>query len=142
MIGISVEESQLFRLLSGFFGVERVIPQMSVLAACGGSLPSNLHESELSLESWAKSNKCLFTVVNEADEPKLVVEFLGGSSEVVEVAELERQQRLEQLLNASSVLYIRISKSEFSEMLDPRHKLDLYSLLKAKLSDLSSGDSV
>ena len=67
MIELDNNEAILFRLLASFFGRDKVIPQMSVLAACGGDLPEGKfsEQEQQILRISAKKMKCLFTVVNE-----------------------------------------------------------------------------
>ena len=133
MVFVELQEAQLFNLLASFFGRDRVIPNMSVLSVCGGALPDGVLEPE-KRAAWAKANKCLFTIVDVEDTPKLVVEFFSGFDKAVVATEAEHQRYLPQLLAAAGVRYITISEQEFSELLDPRSALDLFSLLEDKVS--------
>lgn len=133
MTFVELHEAQLFNLLASFFGRERVIPNMSVMSVCGGSLPEGL-KNPAELTSWAKSNKCLFTIVDGDDTPKLVVEFFSGFEKSIVPKEEEHQRYLTQLLPAAGVRYITISDEEFSELLDPRGSLDLFALLEEKVA--------
>lgn len=133
MIALTIPEAQLFRLLVDFFGRERVVPQMSVVAACGGAIPPDISQRDSTLESWAKKNKCLFTIVDTEDTPCMVVEFFSGFEQAIDATEEEHQRLLSPLLKAAGVRYVTISPSEFSEMLDPGSSLDFFTLLKAKV---------
>lgn len=135
MLDFTLAEAQLFRLLAGFFGKERVVPRMSVLAACGGELPAELPQLGIDSGQWARSNTCLFTIVDEDDNPKLVVEFFSGFADSVDVTEVEHQRYLMPILEAAGVLYITFSDDEFAEITDPRSSLDFFSLLQAKVGD-------
>ncbi|MBX7145369.1 MAG: hypothetical protein K1X79_13035 [Oligoflexia bacterium] len=130
-----VREAQLFRLLSGFFGRERVIPNMSVMCVCGGEPPADLRSVRGDLELWMRRNKCLFTIVDEEDKPKLVVEFFSGTGDIIDAVELEHQAVLPQLLGAAGIRYITVSVNELAEILDPKSTIDFFSLLEAKVME-------
>lgn len=133
MVFIELHEAQLFNMLASFFGRERVIPQMSVLSVCGGSLPESAQKLSSGITSWARSNKCLFTIIDDEDTPKLVVEFFSGFEHSIDPVEEEHQRLLTTILPAAGIRYITISHGEFSELLDPRGNLDFFSLLEAKV---------
>jgi hypothetical protein len=133
MVFIELHEAQLFKMLSSFFGRERVVPHMSVLSICGGELPEDYEESSEALRSWAKATKCLFTIVDDDDTPKMVVEFFSGFEHAVDPVEEEHQRYLSRLLPAAGIRYVTISDLEFSELLDPKSSLDFFSLLEAKV---------
>jgi hypothetical protein len=103
---------------------------MSVRAVCGGELPANGEACDADTRAWAERNKCLFTVVDGEDEPKMVVEFAPDFSSYIEVDQLERQSRLPPLLKFCGVQYLTISGNELHEILDPRSSLDLIAWLK------------
>lgn len=136
MIDLSVSEAQLFRILVEFFGEDRVVLRMRVIAVCGGELPADLEDQGIDLDAWAKSNRCLFTIVDHNDEPRMVIEFFAGYARSVDPIEVEHQRYLGPILKAAGVNYITISDEEFSEILDPRGTLDIYSLLKAKVESV------
>ena len=82
MTDLTLEQAQLFRMLTGFFGQDRIILNMSVLAVCGGELPAPVYPSDeqprslpADLGAWAKGNRCLFTVIDSDDSPKMVLDF-------------------------------------------------------------------
>ena len=137
MTMLSMPEAQLFRLLASFFGEERVIPKMSVMAVCGGSLPeigsADTVEQSPSLNRWARENKCLFTVVDHEDEPRLVVEFFAGFQSSVDVVEEAHQRVLPELLKTVGIHYVTISPEEFRDVLDPDSELDICALLNGKM---------
>ena len=143
VIDFDHSEALLFRMLSSFFGGERVIPKMSVLAVCGGELPGvAFPEVQMpfgfDLRSWAKQSKCLFTVVDGDDNPKLVVEFFSGFSDYVSNHEVEHQRYLKPLLGKLGIAYVTISTDEFDEVLDPDSSLDFCSLLHSKVEPETS----
>lgn len=144
MIDISLEEAQLFRMLTALFGGEQVVPQMSVMAVCGGELPSgfnhhslNVSEAQyraLNMPQWAKKNKCLFTVLDCNDNPKMVVEFFSGFRESVSNTEVEHERYLPPLFEALGIHYVTISPQEFDEITDPSSSLDIVSLLNSRVA--------
>ena len=151
MIDFNLEEAQLYRVLTSFFGKEHVVPHMSVLSICGGDLPDSplVNEIEVSMDSsngsnsdgsklkqWAKRSKCLFTIINPGGDPRMVVEFFSGFGNSVSLIDVEHQRYLKPILQAAGVSYCTISNEEFSELLDPRSSLDFFSLLKAKCEAL------
>ncbi len=127
---MSLNEAQLFRLLVGFFGKDRVLFSMSVRAVCGGDLSSLSHMLDEETRAWAERNRCLFTVVDAEDDPRMVVEFEPDFSNFIEVDQLERKSRLPGLLKASGVQYLTITGEEMGEILDPNGTLDLVDVLK------------
>lgn len=140
MIDLSLDEARLFRALSAFFGRDAVIPHMSVLAVCGGEIPAEVRTRESAavlakVESWARSNRCLFTVVDGDDQPRLVVEFFSGFKEAIDVVEAEHQRFIPPLLRAARVPYVTFSVEEFLETLDPSGAVDFVRLLHAKLDE-------
>lgn len=130
MIEMSLQEAQLFRMLEAFFGRDRVVWNMSVRSVCGGEYPVVQGQPEESVARWAEICGCLFTVVDGDDNPKMVVEIGADPSHAIDVAELDRQQRLPELLRMRGVQYVLVSNDEFEEMLDPNSSLDLVSVLK------------
>jgi hypothetical protein len=130
MAEMSLPEAQLFRLLTGFFGEDRVLFSMSVRAVCGGDLSGSPQVCDAETREWAERNKCLFTVVDREDDPKMVVEFAPDFSQYIEVEQLERQSRLPGLLKSHGVQYLQMSGKDLQEMLDPNSSLDLVAFLK------------
>lgn len=136
MIDLDNNEAILFRLLASFFGKERVIPQMSVLAACGGDLPQGKFEDRDL--SFAKKKKCLFTVVNELDTPKLVVELGVDAKSSIDLSELDKQEQARPILTAAGVPYIILSKSELLFVTDPAAPGNWFHLLQSKFEEAAS----
>lgn len=147
MVTLDAHEAILFRMLVAFFGEDRVIPRMSISAVCGGRVPATLDQGltadlekdvNRSIGDWAKKNRCLFTIVNYEDTPKLVVEFAPDFSDVIEIDELHRRRYLQPVLLAAGISYVSISSDEFSEITRPDNSLDLCTLLQAKFNDTRS----
>lgn len=134
MSEMSLPEAQLFRLLVGFFGKDRVVYSMSARAVCGGDFAPSARCADPDLHVWADSVRCLFTVVDDADEPKMVVELAPDLDDFIEVARLERDGRLPHLLKAHGVQYLSITNDEMKEMLDPDGGLDLVAFLKDRFN--------
>jgi hypothetical protein len=135
MTEMSLDEAQLFRILGGFFGRERVVWNMSVRAVCGGEF------SDANADfSWAEAATCLFTIVDEDDAPKMVVEFALNLKGTIDLQLLERQSRLPKLLESLGIRYIMLTASEFNEILDPGSSLDLVSLLEDRLGLMGDDD--
>lgn len=130
MAEMSLHEAQLFRLLVGFFGKDRVLFSMSVRAVCGGDLSSLPHALDSETREWAENARCLFTVVDHDDDPKMVVEFEPDFSSYIEVDQLERKSRLPALLKANGVQYLTITGQEMGEILNPNGGIDLVDVLK------------
>jgi hypothetical protein len=140
MVEMSLEEAQLFRMLEGFFGRDRVIWNMSVRTVCGGEYPAIAGESGDATARWAEVAGCLFTVVDDDDTPKMVVEFAQSLSHTIDVSMLNRQQKLPGLLEQRGVRYIVVTREEFDEILDPRSSLDLLSILKDRFGIHDDGE--
>lgn len=140
MIEMSLQEAQLMRMLEAFFGRDRVVWNMSVRSVCGGVYPEGRDEPVESIARWAEVAGCLFTVVDYDDNPKMVVELGMDPRGVIDVAQLDRQQRLPELLASCGVQYVLVSSDEFDEMLDPKSSLDLTSVLRDRLG-INDGDS-
>lgn len=130
MAEMSLNEAQLFRLLVGFFGKDRVLFSMSVRAVCGGDLSSLSHTLDEETRAWAERNRCLFTVVDAEDDPRMVVEFEPDFSSFIEVDQLERKSRLPAVLKASGVQYLTITGEEMGEILNPNGTIGLVDVLK------------
>ena len=133
---LSLAEAQLFRQLVALFGEDRVIPQMSAMAVCGGILPrldQDIDLTAIELATWARAARCLFTVVDHNDDAKLVVEFFGGFKNVIDVTEAEHERYLRPILEAAGIRYVTIAPDDFSEMLDPSSGMDLIGYLQASL---------
>jgi len=133
MIDIDHNEALLLRLLTSVFGVERVVPFMRVISVVGGSLPQAMAAEKDNLEDWARENNCLFTIVDEQDDPKLVVEFFSGFDESVDLYEVEHKKYLSPILKAAGIAYVTISEGEFHAVLDPEDSLDIPSLIGLKI---------
>lgn len=138
MLDLSLEEAQLMRLLSSFFGRERVIHRVSVLSVCGGKLSADLEYARLGvsaaeLEAWARRNSCLFTIVDDDAKPCLVVEFKRERRDFIDVEEVEHSRFLGPILASQRIHYVTMSPAEFCEMMDPDAGLDMFSFLRDKI---------
>ncbi len=141
MIALEQHEAVLFRMLSAFFGEDRVIPQMSIFAVCGGQLPISmpqewLAEVQLSCARspvvWAQQSRCLFTIVDANDEPKMVVEFVPDFSGTLDIEELNKRRFIRPALQAAGVNYVTISAQEYHEITLPGSSFTLSKLLQDK----------
>lgn len=132
---LSHEEAQLFRMLTAIFGHDNVIPRMRVIAVCEGEVPQALGHSSDELETWARNNTCLFTVVNNDGDPCMVMEFYSGFEHgVVVEEEVDHQRFLKPILKARGVHYVTISGEEFEMLLDPRSGVSIMDFLKDKFN--------
>lgn len=160
MIEFSHSEALLFRMLTSFFGRDHVVPNMSVTSVCGGSLPENividqgivqlrrraagenpalnLGEKRTDLAAWARGARCLFTIVDFNDVPKMVVEFFSGFETAIDMRDLEHQIYLKPILAAAGIRYVTISDAEFADLTDPSGRLDVFTLLRAKFEGLET----
>lgn len=123
-------EAILFRLLSSFFGKDRVIPQMSISCICGEKISQKLN-------FCTKSTKCLFTIVNQEDDPCLIVELGVDNKDSFDLLELDKQQALAKLLPESGIQYIALSKSDFKFVTDSANPQNWYLFLKDRFEDNS-----
>lgn len=130
MAEMSLNEAQLFRILTGFFGKERVLFSMSVRAVCGGDLAALEGSLDATTRAWGERNRCLFTIVDDDDDPKMVIEFEPDFSNYIEVDQLERKSCLPALLKARGIRYLTFTIDEMDEILDPQSSLGLIDLLK------------
>jgi hypothetical protein len=128
MIYMELHEAQLFRILSTFFGEDRVVLHMSAYAVCGGDIP----EEQVWFEGWARQRRCLFTIVDADDHPRLVIDFSTSFAEAVDLRELEEHERLQLLFQALGIQYVLVTKDELADMLDPGSNLSLVSFLQDK----------
>lgn len=143
MVEMSLAEAQLFRMLTSLFGKDSIVWNMSVRSVCGGEYPTLGSETKEQLAQWAESSHCLFTLVDQDDEPKMVIEIAPDFKTVIEVQQLERHQKLPSMLEACGVQYVSVSSSELDEMMDPSSSLDLVSFLKDRFGiDDDSGEEV
>ena len=138
MIEFTTQEAQLFRVLAGFFGTDQVIPQMRVIAVCGGSVPEACRQAlSWDVDGWARQHRCLFTIIDSGSQPRMVIEFCeDGSTGVVDVAVLEHTRCLGQVLDACGIRYLTISHREFQELLHPDSDIDLVTFLGDKMGIL------
>ena len=140
MTGFLLEEAQLYRMLVAFFGAERVIPHMSLLAVCGGEVPARISPTiagtlPADLVGFARGHRCLFTIVNEDDSPRMVLDFEAADPDAINADRLEYQRVAEPMLAAVGVRFVTITGPELTEMLKPGGNLDLFSLLRGRFED-------
>lgn len=132
MIEMSLGEAQLFRMLRSFFGEERVLWNMSVRTVCAGTAKDESLVEEVPCAGEVHLGSCLFTIVDDADIPKMVIELAPDFTTVVDTYLLERQDRLPKLLHAHGIKYVVFSKEEFRDILDPNESLELLDILKER----------
>jgi len=130
MTHLDLDSASLLRLLAAFFGEDRIVYGMSLYAICGGDFSEVLASEQVHM---AKGRMCLFTVVDEADHPKLVVDILPYVGGIVEMGLYEEQEFVEQALFRAGIKYVTISEEELRELLDVRSGVDLCTLLTAKV---------
>jgi len=145
-------EAVLFRLLVAFFGEDRVIPHMSLHAVCGGGLPADLSAdirgeieklSSRKATEWARGSKCLFTIVDQQDSPRLVMEFFQNFDRVIDLTDLHRRRMMPAVLSAARILYVTISADELGDIMDPGLDYGLADFLQTHLDlteSASAGD--
>lgn len=133
MVALTHSEAILFRILAGFFGPDSVIHNMSVRAVCGGELPAKFNHVNGALSKWAGDYKCLFTVLDPSGDPKLVVEFVSGFGDVIDMRQVEYKHLLEPMLNNQGVRYVSVSQDDFSALTDPDTGVDFPTFMANKL---------
>jgi hypothetical protein len=127
---LELREAQLFRLLVDTFGIDQVVPKARISLVCGGSVPNPLvGEQAASLDNWAASFRCLFTILNSDDEPRLVVEFYEGFSAAIDAQEVDRERFLPIVLDAKQIRYMRLTHEEFLDLIDPDVEFNFLQLL-------------
>lgn len=97
---MTIDEAILFRILVSVFGKDRVIPGMSLKALVGVEY----------------NFSCLFTVVNDNDLPRMVVEFYFSDSDTIDLKEMERKKIVEKILIEHDIRYITISEADFLDI--------------------------
>ncbi|MCB0320218.1 MAG: hypothetical protein KDD60_04775 [Bdellovibrionales bacterium] len=132
---LELREAQLFRLLSECFGKDRIIPKARISLVCGGNLPRLPEDQQIGYHEWVTGYRCLFTVINADDQPRLVVEFFSGFTKSIDPHEAERQRFLPSVLRIQKILYLTISDEEFSALLSPEEDVSLWQLIECKLGD-------
>jgi hypothetical protein len=114
---MNLEHAALFRILTDFFGSERVIYNMSVASVC-----SSNSKSIMPLHS---RTPCLFTIVDGDDNPKLVIDTLGTDPSIVDVERIETTKVLRDILEEAGIYFVLITPSELQDLLDPLEDLDI-----------------
>ena len=127
---MNLQEAQLFRMLVSFFGEDQVIWSMSVRTVCGGEIPKMHSDPEVNLQEWAGKNKCLFTVVDAQDSPRVVFELAPDFSEVIDLERLAHMRILPGILHAAGVRLVSIKPAELGELLDPESNIDFVAFLQ------------
>jgi len=133
MLDISLEEAQLFRFLASFFGKEKVVYKASLNLVLGGNVEAPRGVEPHSFAAWAKEHKCLFTVMNEEGDPRLVVEFKPGFCGIVDSSDAQYWQFVEPVLRTAGLHYITVSREEFAELTNPEGTLDFFTFLESKI---------
>jgi len=132
---IELREAQLYRILMDVFGRERIVPQARISFVCSGELPELCPEMNPGYAEWAERFRCLFTVVNNEDEPRLVVEFLSDFTDFVDIREAERDRYLPEVLRQQGIHYMTVSNAEFGELLSAESGLHFLHLMETKFGD-------
>lgn len=132
MIALDINQTQLFRLLQDIFGASRVIPLIRLKALCGGGLPE-VSDCRLDKEDEHENIKCLFTVVDKDDEPKMVVDFDAKDLVEIDVYEFNKQEVVKKYLREVGIKYLLIENSEFEDILDATKDITLAACLNSKI---------
>jgi hypothetical protein len=134
-LDIELREAQLYRILMEVFGRERIVAQARISFVCSGKLPDLCPEMNPGYAEWAERFRCLFTVVNNEDEPRLVVEFLSDFTDFVDIREAERDRYLPEVLRQQGIHYMTVSNAEFGELLSAESALHFLHLMETKFGD-------
>jgi hypothetical protein len=133
MIDLSHEQTLLLRVLTSFFGKDRVIPLMRVAAVCGGNVPHDICAVDNEqAKVWADENRALCTLVDQNDVPRVVVDFCSKSDDAIEFLEVERRKFMQPIMHAAGIIYVAVNEEELAELLDPSNSLDILSLIGLK----------
>lgn len=134
MIALDINQTKLFRLLQDIFGESRVIPQIRLKALCGGVLPLVSEFRLDKVDSNQHENlKCLFTVVDKDDEPRMVIDFDAKDSVEIDVYEFNKQEIVKKYLSEVGVQYLLIGFREFEDILDNSKDDTLATCLNSKI---------
>jgi hypothetical protein len=136
MESLNLRQAQLLRLLTSIFGKDRVIPRMRIIAVCGGTLPlQQIPGLEVDLELWGQQAKCLFTIVDQADMPTLVIDLIDDPARAIDVEQLAYLQIAKVLLGAVGVVHLTLTEVEVENALGEGKPQDFRSYLEAKIED-------
>ncbi len=133
MVDISLEEAQLLRMIAGFFGKERVVCKATLNFICGGQLHFPKDCDKADFRAWAKRRKCLFTVMNDEGDPKLVIEFTPDFNGTIESMDVEHLNHVEPVLKAAGLHYVTLDKADLAELTSPEGNLDFFTFLESRL---------
>lgn len=112
MVMLSQEELQLYRMLQGFFGEDHVIPQMRFAAVCK-SAEIQILENDKDVSG---SYRCLFTIVNSEDRPRLVFELTHYDASIIDLQSFQDRSHAREILERSGIQHLDISKQELEEI--------------------------
>lgn len=124
------------RLLASLFGGERVVPHLKVRTVVGEAWRTRDDiDLGVDLEQWTANNRCLFTVVDDADAPKLVVDLAPIGEGTVDLEALDRTRILKALCEMTNLIFITFSESEINEAATAKDLTDFRIFMEAKLEE-------
>lgn len=118
---------------------------MSLMTICGGTLPEGMSRDLIppgmedlgveGLAKWARHTPCLFTIVDEEDEPKMVLELFSGFGRDIDLQELEHQRYVGPMLRLAGIRYVTVSPEEAGQLVSPDADFDIYEFLFSKVEE-------
>lgn len=145
MVELDLDEARLLRLLTGVFGVDRVLVNLSLLTLSGGKLPEGLEgllgQSAMTDE---QAGRCLvlFTIIDPEHEPQLAIDFVSDTvqrlgagcplrhNEAVDPVELEHYQRVRPLLRHLTIPYAPVTREGYLDFVKYDDSFDVQLFLK------------
>lgn len=130
-MSVELENKQaiLLRLLTQVFGKDNIIFNISLW------LLLQDFDIELANNVQYKNYKCLFTILDKNNTPKLVVNFdpLYEKEKYIDVHEFEKHTILEKVLKEVSVMYLVVNKEDFDGLTHPKHPVSVIDFINYKL---------
>jgi len=133
MTNLTHDEVILFKHLQGFFGFDNVIPHMRCLAifeSAKVSLPEVLDSNK---EAMMERHRCLFTVVDNDDKPKVIFELSESDAVTIDLLHMNDKSIAEDLFQKVGIKHIAVSRQEIKEIGLPGSGYSMVDYLRDKL---------
>jgi hypothetical protein len=145
MINLDLRQAQLFRMLSTLFGEEQVLPNLSlrmILGSCEGVDVSIFSAEGVSDSAPAViptkadlDRRCLFTVLDDQDKPRVVVDFSGFGDSFIDADALKRHEVIQRVLGSVGLKFLLIHPKDFESILDRDSETTLVGVLQELFDD-------
>jgi hypothetical protein len=135
---MNLGEAQLFRLLSEFFGMERVFYNMSLDCVYNEFITDYdtpvIFSDQESFRAWRRLRKFQFTVVNGDHSPRVVIDLTHDEQGAIDYNKINNLDVVKAVLETAGVIYVTINQSDLFKLMDPENSLDLCTLLLGKIN--------